>query len=105
MSTGSTDCTKGVRITQNIIPNLKKMTFVDHDLQKFPYLAMDKYLISIKDIEDGPTRLVLMEWERGLEKVGLLSLMYMPHFGHSMDVNACVKQLLVSFHGGFLWLD
>ena len=46
-----------------------------------------------------------MEWERGLDKVVLLSLMHMPHFGHSVEVNACVKQLLVSFHGGFLWLD
>ena len=27
---------KGVQVTANIIPNLKKMTFVDHDLQKFP---------------------------------------------------------------------
>ena len=28
----------------------------------------------------------------------------MPHFGWSTKVNACVRQLLVSFHGGCLWL-
>ena len=34
-----------------------------------------------------------------------MSLMYMLHFSQSIEVNACVKQLLVSFHGGCLWLD
>ena len=29
----------------------------------------------------------------------------MSHFGHSTEVNVCVKQLLVSFHGIFIWLD
>ena len=30
--------------------------------------------------------------------------MHMPHFGHTTEVNTCVKQLLVCFHGGCLWL-
>ena len=29
----------------------------------------------------------------------------MPHFGHSGPVGMYVKQLLVCFHGGYLWLD
>ena len=29
----------------------------------------------------------------------------MPHFGCTTEVDACVKQLLVCFHGGFLWHD
>ena len=81
------------------------MTFVDHDLRKYPYLEMDKYMVSIKDTKDGPTCLDLMEWEKGLEKVGLMSLVYILHFGHSMEVNECVKKLLVSFHSVFLWLN
>ena len=32
-------------------------------------------------------------------------MMYMSHFGRNMEVNKFVKQLLVSFHGGFIWLD
>ena len=35
---------KGVRVMTNIIPNIQKMGFVDHDLCKFPELAMYKYL-------------------------------------------------------------
>ena len=54
----------GVQVMKNIIPNFKKMTFVNHDLQKFPELAMDKYMVVIKDIENSPMNLVLMEWAR-----------------------------------------
>ena len=28
----------------------------------------------------------------------------MPHFGHGMPINTCVKKIFVFFHGGFLWL-
>ena len=81
------------------------MTFVDHDLRKFPKFAIDKYMVVVCETKEGPTHLFPMEWERGLDKVVLLSLMHMPHIGRSVEVNACVKQLLVSFHGGFIWLD
>ena len=46
-----------------------------------------------------------MEWERGLERSGLLLLLYMPHFGRITEVNTFVQKLLVSFHGGFNSLD
>ena len=45
-----------------------------------------------------------MEWDRGLYQYGILSLLYMPHFGCSIPIKTCVKRLLVFFHGGFLWL-
>ena len=41
-----------------------------------------------------------MEWDCRLEKLGIFSLMNMPHFGHTGEVNTCVKQLLDSFSGG-----
>ena len=28
----------------------------------------------------------------------------MPHFRRLAEVNACVKQILIFFHGGYLWL-
>ena len=89
----------------SILPNMRNMTFVDHELRKIPKLEMEKSMVSICDIEYGHLCLVPMEWERGLDKVGLLSLMHMLHFGRSVEVNACVKKLLVSFHGGYLWLN
>jgi hypothetical protein len=44
-------------------------------------------------------------WETGLEKSGILNLLEVPHFGHSLEINACVKLLLSCVHGGTLWLD
>ena len=32
-------------------------------------------------------------------------MLFMPHFSHSVQVNTYVKELLVLFHKGFLWLD
>ena len=66
---------------QNILPNLKKMTFVDQDQHKFLDLEMDKYMVAVKYTEDGLTHLVTMELARGLDNEGLFSLIYMPHLG------------------------
>ena len=81
------------------------MGFVDHDQCKFLDLEMNKYMTSVWETEDGPIHLVPMEWARGLDKAGLLSLMYMSHFFFTTKVNDYVKHLLVSFHGGCLWLN
>jgi hypothetical protein len=34
-----------------------------------------------------------------------LNVMKIPHFDRHQEVNACVKLLLASYHGGYLWLD
>ena len=46
-----------------------------------------------------------MQWVKGLEQSGLLSLLFKPYFVQSTKVTNYVRQLLVIFHGGFLWLD
>ena len=46
-----------------------------------------------------------MEWDHGLLKSDIMSLLHMPHFGSIAEVNTCVKKLLLCFHGGCLWLD
>jgi hypothetical protein len=35
----------------------------------------------------------------------LLNIMKIPHFGRHQEVNSCVKILLASYHGGYLWLN
>ena len=44
-------------------------------------------------------------WESGLANSGLLGLINMPHFGQLNEAHASVKQILVYFHGGMLWLN
>ena len=41
---------------------------------------MDRYMNSVQETEDGPIHIIPMEWERGLDKYALLSLIHMPHF-------------------------
>jgi hypothetical protein len=31
--------------------------------------------------------------------------MKIPHFGRHQEVNACIKILLLCYHGGYIWLD
>ena len=96
---------KGFHVIAYILLNLKKIGFIDHDLQKLLELTLSRYMTSLRETEDGPIHLVQMEWEIGLEKLGLLSLMHMPHFGRTTEVNTCVKQVLVYLHQRFIWLD
>ena len=58
------------------------------------------------DIGDPPNADVVSvkEWVRGLEQSGILNMLLMPHFSCSAPVGMYVKELLVSFHGGYLWL-
>ena len=72
---------KGIRVTTNIIPNLNKLEFIDHDLHNFLELSMERYMATIREMKDVLIHIVLMEWDRGLDKLGLLLFMHMPHFG------------------------
>ena len=44
------------------------------------------------------------KWVEGLATAGITNMLFMPHFGHSIHVTTYVKQLLVYFHEGYLWL-
>ena len=43
-------------------------------------------------------------WAAGLEQVGLLRMLNVPHFGHSPYVTGVVKQLLVLVHDEHLFI-
>jgi len=44
-----------------------------------------------------------MKWVKGVEQVGLLHMLYVPHF-HISNINmVCVRQLLTLVHDGCLW--
>jgi hypothetical protein len=98
----------GVSIEGDMLDKVVSLKFMDHDItdeQKFPELAREKYLCT-KSIPG--TRAIVLEtqvWETRLEKLGILNLMEIPHFRHSLEINACVKLLLSCIHGGTLWLD
>jgi hypothetical protein len=42
----------------------------------------------------------LLQWVAGLEKMGILGLLELPHFGKGQYANICAKQLMAVTHGG-----
>ena len=58
----------------------------------------------VQDIPEAPRRYVIQEWVAKMEKYGILSSLYMPHFGRGTQINTCVKQLLLLFHDMFIRL-
>ena len=45
------------------------------------------------------------EWAKGLAIAGLKNMLFMPHFGHTIQASTYVKQLLGCCHRGYLWMD
>ena len=60
---------------------------------------------SLPLVPGGPILCILQLWEQGLDKVGLLGLINMSHFGRLNEANSYAKKLLACYHGGTLWLD
>ena len=51
------------------------------------------------------SKLIPHQWTMNLTHSTFLNIMKMPHFGRHQEVNACVKLLLASYHGGYLWVN
>ena len=84
---------------------MSRLKFKDNDTHKKDDLDRDKYMVIVLATPPMPQLIVPMEWDRGMDQVILVNLLDMPHFGRSKEVNTYVRQLLVCFHGGFMWID
>ena len=71
---------QGMHLTLNIVPFLTKMTYNNHDL--LAYLECTTEPFDLQQQGDGGhvTR-VPQQWAVGLQRLGLLGLTNMPHFG------------------------
>jgi hypothetical protein len=45
------------------------------------------------------------QWETGLDRIGILGLLKIPHFGRGQYAMTCVKKLLAVMHGRDIWLE
>lgn len=52
----------------------------------------------------GVTNLELSKWMKGMDKVGLLNLLWVPHYSCAPIAMIVIKQLLCLVHNGCLWL-
>ena len=89
----------------DIMSNIAKLKFKDCDTRKQVGLERKNYMVTVPAVLSEPQILVPMEWANGVDSVGLLNLLVMSHFGHNVQVTTYVKQLLLCFQRGCLWLD
>jgi hypothetical protein len=95
---------KGVctyRIDQDKVIALKFCDFNLGDCKVYNMLALYKYLTITKR---NNSKTIPHQWKMNLAQSTFLNVMKIPHFGRHQEVNACVKLLLASYHGGYLWL-
>jgi hypothetical protein len=87
---------------QDKVTALKFCDFNLWDHKSYNMLAPYKYLTRTKG---NNSKLIPQQWKMNLTQSTFLNFMKVPHFGRHQEVNACVKLLLESYHGGYLWLD
>jgi hypothetical protein len=96
---------KGVRIVFTEQTKLVAMKFCDFNLgdrKSYSMLVPHKYLMMTKGKN---SKIIPQQCKMNLMQSTLLNVMKIPHFGRHQKVNACVKLLLASYHGGYLCLN
>ena len=58
---------KGMKVLKDIMSNVRKLSFVDHDTKRQIDLDLQNYMDTIQDTPKAPKRFVAKEWARGLE--------------------------------------
>lgn len=72
--------------------------------EKFPQLATAQLMCQKKGAPTGIIELEPQKWMRGVEKVGLLNLLWVAHFHRAPMTIFFIRQLLCLVHDGCLWL-
>jgi hypothetical protein len=91
-----------------MVGGVTAIKYSDHDVvnvTKFPYLASQNYL---ERRGEGSSSMLVLEstqWILGIYNTGIINLLYVPHFGRSNHINACIKKLISCVHDGILWMD
>ena len=68
-------------------------------------MSRDQFMVIKAGIPLNAYFVFAIDYAHGLEESCILNMLLMPHFGYSGPVGMYVKQLLVCFHGGYLWLN
>ena len=89
----------------NVLPKIAKLSFEDVHTHKKVGLERRNYMVMVQYGPTKPQQLVPMEWASAVNRMGLLNLLLTSYFSHILQTNMYVKQLLVCFHRGCLWLD
>jgi len=92
----------------DMLGKILKLRYVEHDLadkNKFHEIFPLNYLCTIPNSDATTYAIKSKQWAQGMEKVGILNLLDIPHFCRSTEINYYVKLLFSFVHGGNLWLE
>jgi hypothetical protein len=92
----------------NLLGCIEIFWYIEHDVSdtnKFPKFMQSVYMESLGTRTFKYPILHPNQWVIGLENIGILNLMEIPHFGRGRYVNNCIKQLLAVLHGRCFWLE
>ena len=89
----------------DIMPKLAKLAFKDYDTHLQLGLERKNCMVTVQAGSRDPEVLNPMKWDAGVDHAGMMNLLFMLHFGHSLHTNTYVKKILVCFHRGCLWHD
>ena len=53
---------KGVKVVKYILPNVKNLSYIDHDMKPPPELDHKNYMDSVEDTLEAPQQYVAKEW-------------------------------------------
>lgn len=84
------------------------LKFEDWDLtdhEKFPHLTTVQLMRQKKDAPAIIIELEPCKWVRGVEKAGLLTLLWVSHYHHAPVTIFVIRKLLYLVHDGCLWLE
>jgi hypothetical protein len=99
---------EGVQVKSDLLGYVEKLKYSDHDVTdtgKFPEFMKRVYLQTVGINRVGEPVDQPLRWATGLEKMGILGLLDLPHFGRGQYANSCIKQLMAVTHGRDIWLD
>jgi len=74
------------------------------DHERFAQFVTKNYMKQIYYKDSGVTMLEPIEWINGVDKSGLLNLLWVPHYHCSNITTTYIRQLLNLVHDGCLWL-
>lgn len=68
-------------------------------------MATEQLICHIADTTTEMTTLEVLKWLRGVDKAGLLKLLWVLHYNHTPIIVLVIKQLLCLVHNGCIWLE
>ena len=94
---------EGAFLAHNLVLKMEDWDLADH--AKFPHLEIPHLMKPKENTAVGVTELEPQKWLHGVEKVGLLNLLLVPHFHRAPITIFIIRQSLCLMHDGFLWLE